>query len=1008
MIATEPETLDLIDQARRFAALSGSFNPRDALPKGTAEDRRKIVDVATALAAKCDTNPDQGDRWLLRTGERRYILQALRKGGRLAEAIAERRRFAELDQETDDLLAAITGEGSFSRAAIARDLAEPPSIDRLRRVVVALDRAGEEAPAGGLLTEARASLAKAERNARRRLLHERGFFGRAAQIASLLQFLETPYRTTPVGCAFVSGLPGIGKSALIEEVTNRITATSGGLNVRLDFDRAGLDILDVRGLTMEVARQLGERLGAEGSAILEKRLEAASYQPGEDSSARSQQSVFPVELATVMAKSVQQSNRPVLIILDTLEVLRARGHEHPRKLFEWLDQLVEHDLKPLRILAAGRGEALDACPARVGLPVSLHGLDPDATDQLLDRLEVAPADRPEVARVADGNPLVLRLAAQIAAEHGKESLPPGTVAKDTAAAFLYRFLLSRIEEPVLQRLAHPGLVLRRINAELLGEVVAPQVGLEELSAEEAKSMFDLLANEHWLVEPDPYNEGFVIHRGDMRLALLPLLYSSKPKVCARIDAAAAKWFGRRKDPQSQLDAAYHRLQRMRVEKKSRPLISQQVAFGFDRQMLAELPDKARDLVLRTTGGRTEQFRAQTSYSGRSDDEALASELNRIIDKQDWAEGQYLVGQALDDGGFDARSTAADAIRTFFWRAGRWQDAKRLLAEHDRLGGTDADIGSLPRPFALARLEMRAEAGRLTARSIPLALEMVRDERSGGTLAVSRHGALAFRLLARGADPREGSDLKRTADPVAAATELWGGGTGYAVRQALDQARERLMARGAGFVGRSEGVDAQLISVHTPYAPVAANLATQDGFHWLGEEAFQAEQRLCAMGALFEPPLSRPPEPSKANPIAGIAGLGLFAEWIGLLGFWRRDPTLRALGRAAERWRQTMAGNWRYGRPPRGWAGPPLLDATLAARLDALRTKSAAAALLDELMQSADAFGQLERRIAGRILKAYGAETTEAAAALLARSDVPSAIVPPLAALIGRDSQMKRR
>ncbi|MGH6707062.1 MAG: hypothetical protein ACREB1_09675, partial [Sphingomicrobium sp.] len=264
MNPSDPEITSLVDQAKRFAALSGTFDPKKALTADSTLDESTIVEVATALAAKCDTNPDSSEGWLLRTAERRYILHKLRADGNLEEAVQQRRAGADIDPETDDLLLALLGEHPFGKDDIARDLAMPPSHDRVQKIIVALDRAGDEAPASDLLQNARAVLAGMDRDVRRKHLEERGFFGRTDEQALLIDWLASGQASSPVQAAFVSGLPGIGKSALLEKITSSLNAANDGVSVRLDFDRAGLDVIDVRGLTMEVARQVGERLGEKG------------------------------------------------------------------------------------------------------------------------------------------------------------------------------------------------------------------------------------------------------------------------------------------------------------------------------------------------------------------------------------------------------------------------------------------------------------------------------------------------------------------------------------------------------------------------------------------------------------------------------------------------------------------------------------------------------------------------------------------------------------------------
>src|SRR5262249_48162534 len=130
--------------------------------------------------------------------------------------------------------------------------------------------------------------------------------------------------------------------------------------------------------------------------------------------------------------------------------------------------------------------------------------------------------------------------------------------KDLSEAHLYRFLLSRIPNPDLQRLVNPGLLVRRISAELIRDVLAPQLDLRRIGDVRAKRLFEELKTLRWLIEPD-MTEGWLRQRAE----LVPLLYANKPGLCAKIDRAAADWFARLKEPCGQIEALYHRLQLMR-------------------------------------------------------------------------------------------------------------------------------------------------------------------------------------------------------------------------------------------------------------------------------------------------------------------------------------------------------------------------------------------------------------------------------------------------------------
>ncbi len=990
--ATKPEW---IADAKRYAALSAVYDPIEALPAEVRGDPAQASLVASALALASDTNPDEGSGWLLRSAERRYLLAALRKDALLDAALAERRR-APLDSATADLLDALEGRAAFAPDRLATTIADP-DVDpaTIERIVTALDRADRDAPGAGALGGARIRLAELADAARRAAVAARGFFGRDDEQATLAAWLAEPVRHPPAQAALITGSPGIGKSALLDAMTTVAIEEQNALVVRLDFDRAGLDVLDLRGLTMEVSRQLVDRIGAGAEDLLAVRLEAARVDGGSTKYEGSARAVMPVELAAAIGKAVGATGRPVFMILDTLEVLRARGERHIAQLFDWIDRLVEGGMAPLSVTAAGRGDVFDACPERRGPSMALDGLDRAAAAQMLERMEVPVAAREAILDLADGCPLVIRLAARIVKDHGALPRARRKLTGEVTAGFLYRFLLSRIVDPDLRRLAHPGLIARRLSADFLREVLAPQLGLKTLSETRAQALFDALAAEHWLVKRDPTDPLFVRHRGDMRALLLPLLYRDRPGQCARIDAAAARWFGQRGDATSQSDAAYHSLQLMRTRPRP-PMLDAAVAQLLDPDAIAELPPAAQVVVERVRGGRSAYFRGEAAHAGPDDDEAVAI-LGRLVEAGDWQEGRYVVAQ-IEQGGLDPRGVVADAVCTFYWRAGLWDAAWHLQADRDRSGASDEDLADRPPQLALARMEMRAEfAARFPVgptfdgqlRAIAAA--------SRAPSGLSQSGALGFMIAARWG--RNESNWDKEGDPIAAALAMGRGERGPAADFAFGRARDRLRAR--GLTGDIDWDDPQLLATMTPYAVFAAALALQPDRVAVDASARDTEARLAAAGAMIA---DGPATPSSANPMAGIADLGLFAEWAGVAAMTSTDPDLRRIARSAERWRRTVAGDWAYGPAPSDWRPATPLDHSLRRRLLRLleARQPAAAAHAQLALWSADGDGerlwaQLRRRFSTSLTAAARIADPVARAVLLRRR-IPTAFVPSAAVL----------
>lgn len=1051
---TQEAVRDEVAAARRYAALSGPFEPVDAL-RAIGDDAAslgpdKLNLISAALAQACETTvggPDgDGERWLMRGSERRRELEALNQhagasGTTVAEAVAWRQQVtggSDADEPTADLLDALLGIGRFSRDRLERLISDGDDPAELARTAEALERSGTAAPQHDLLPQLRAALTRQGLAVNRQSVLD-GFVGRTDELAATSEWVEqrTDSRVTTL---YVQGLPGIGKSTLLDATAAQLVRESPGWVVaRLDFDRAGLDVQDWQGLTLELTRQVAAQVDAVGAQQLANARELAATTASLDYGLKGdgRQQVNPA-LGSALASVTHGGQRRLLVLLDTLEVLRSRGETQPSRLFDWLDDLAGYGV-PLTVITAGRGDALGAAPGRQARKILLEGLDDANADRLLTALGVAAGDLERVRRVARGNPLALRLAAKIAREGGVRDLEEvkggGDEGGAFTAAYLYRFLLSRIDDEDLERLANPGLVVRVIDAEVIREVLAPAVGLDlgtgGTAQRRAVELFESLASQHWLVRPDELTPGFVRHRADMRAVLLPLLYETAPAQCAKIDRRAAAWFARRPEPWAAVEATYHRLQLMRRDKRV-PALDPSKLGQLDDQSIEELPTVARDLVLRTRGQRTTGYRGPTEYvgeGGRPLDAEAAAELRSVVERGDWVEGAVVYDSAFAQALFDARSPEADTARAFLWRAGRWTEASRLLKERDGLGADDSDLPELASTYpqeAACRLEMRAELqfDRLVASlrtSEPLA-GLAAYVVSQGLRSSLCHGALRVALEAVGGyQPASPSQL----DPTAAAAAWWGGDEATAAAPRIEEAAgwNRISARvGGDQRPGSPAARARLLAALTPYADlVTAMTASGQRAPVLAfvERAFHAVDRLGLLapgGAQWHDLAS---SASEAGGLNALTDVGLLAEAIGAAAWVVRDADLTLVARSAERWRRTMAGNWSYGSPGAGrswWALD--LDVSLADRLGTLTSSADPEARSTEELDAWCDPGQglgsplelVRRRAPGSVEKAAAAtDATGAARALLARF-VPSAFVPALSVLIRHEAtpHKKRR
>jgi hypothetical protein len=120
---------------------------------------------------------------------------------------------------------------------------------------------------------------------------------------------------------------------------------------------------------------------------------------------------------------------------------------------------------------------------------------------------------------------------------------------------------------MIQAVAFPSLVLREITPDLLREVVAPAVSLEAVSPSQAKTLFERVAAEVWLVTKVP-DKDVVRPRPDVRRVMLSAIAGGPAQEdvlrtlqerASRIHSLAADWYLRSaNDDVARLEEAYHR------------------------------------------------------------------------------------------------------------------------------------------------------------------------------------------------------------------------------------------------------------------------------------------------------------------------------------------------------------------------------------------------------------------------------------------------------------------
>ncbi|WP_326540923.1 hypothetical protein [Pseudorhodoferax sp.] len=547
------------------AALLPSFDPRHLarIPGEDADGSRDDALVAMAPLVEQDAHGD----WVLKSNARRSaIARMVREGSlssrlELAEHLDPERRHAVFLQLQRQIATAGWIEVGFSdpqdRLLAAQAIADwfqqadvqPVERDRL-----------------SVILEARTRIEPL------RKLVGTHFRNRVDELATL----EAPDGFGAQGqrVLALTGIGGVGKSALIGRyVLSCVDREQPAPVVYLDFDRSEVDAGNPQRLVELMARQLGLLYAGRAASAGFYALEAAS---ASDVPYLDQQladwlpagSTVEAMLAGLGRRLDGLGRGDLVLIFDTFELVSVRGPEIAGR-FAGFVRAVLGTLPAARVVVSGRG--------RITLDLDMHAmalknLDPLSADAVLLARGVADSQmRARIIEAMGCSPLVLRLAAT-AVQNGRLRLDDiaqfeAQASSTKTQGLLYTRILGHIRDPQIERLAHPGMVVRRLTAEIIRDVLADVCAIDPA---EAEALFARLPAHIDLFEPasdsgagqaalaDP---GALRHRQDLREAIIDTMLGD-PRwrdMLPCIHQRAATYYTGRPDPVSRAERLYHLL-----------------------------------------------------------------------------------------------------------------------------------------------------------------------------------------------------------------------------------------------------------------------------------------------------------------------------------------------------------------------------------------------------------------------------------------------------------------
>lgn len=669
--ASPPRDAQLRASYRAAAAVLAAVSEPDALrpidgPPGKASEILRD-DLVPTVARK-----QLGGTWMLRHEVRREALKAL--GGR-------KEMIAALEANADERHGPVQAKFEAYITGTALPLAEQRAeeLDETLQVILWLEGIVDGLPP---TDEVRREVARRQFRAPFERLAGAEFRGRKEELTRLRDFVGvlpaeslleafkrktfkwTGLRSQPAHSLYGPG--GIGKSALMTRFMLEYIELPEPLNVPfayLDFDSPFLNISDRSTLLAEILRQVDLQY-PESTAVRRtiERLDPRRFREGIPANDPNFffQSQFRVSdreiidiLGDVLAQLGLENQRPFLLVLDTFEEVQYGGEERALPLWEILTRV--HEQQPhLRVVISGRAPARTLkLGGRSPDELMLDGLDQEAACGYLAARGIEdPALAETLVKQVGCVPLNLQLAASLVqreghGEKGVRDLKTSSyfflsASNEVIQGQLYERILGHIHDPEVTKLAHPGLVLRRVTPELILDVLREPCDLQVNDLSEAQMLFDKLARETALVAAESGNA--LSHRQDLRRTMLTLLLQKNPVQAEQINRLAVAFYAQRQGASAKAEQFYHTLMLGSLPDDQRELGDPEVRRRL-QPSVSELPEPMQT-ALASLGYDVAAAVLQQASQQQSEEHLAAKVEDRLPHGASaWAESMQLIERA---------------------------------------------------------------------------------------------------------------------------------------------------------------------------------------------------------------------------------------------------------------------------------------------------------------------------------------------------------------------------
>jgi hypothetical protein len=342
----------------------------------------------------------------------------------------------------------------------------------------------------------------------------RGFRGRKIELKQLVDW----YNDAEAGPMLITGIGGMGKSALVGYFANNLPADT--LLLWLDFDRPDLAPDDAVSVLNAIAKQVSAQLSGFEAPVMEE----ANWKEGAK------------QLGSRLAKATKKTQSP-LIILDGFEV--AQHTKEYQEIWQVLEAILT-EAPPLKVIVSGRAPVKSLkLQGKEATHRKLEGLVKEDAEAWLRERNINDDEVLKIVlKLAEGIPLRLKLAVRLIDSGEKVKDLPEKLPQEYITGYLYQRILYRVIDPVLIPIVEDILVLRKCSKPMLVKILGENVP-EGLTAEE---VYDRLSREMALVgdAENLYGSFVVAGSNSDRLELRPEVRSATLRLLEHKDAAKVR------------------------------------------------------------------------------------------------------------------------------------------------------------------------------------------------------------------------------------------------------------------------------------------------------------------------------------------------------------------------------------------------------------------------------------------------------------------------------------